>query len=371
MTLDSSSPRPATSPDSVLATVVLDDPVALTRALVDVESVSGDENVITDLVEAALRGAGHLIVDRVGNVVRARTELGRSSRVILAGHLDTVPLHDNFPSTMSPDGDIMFGCGTSDMKSGCAIALHLAVSVPEPIFDVTYLFYDCEEIEADRNGLNRISISHPDWLAADFAILLEPTHGLVEAGCQGTMRGIVRTEGRRAHAARSWHGVNAIHRAGEVLRRLEEYQPRRVAIDGCEYREGLNAVSIRGGVAGNVIPDSCEIEVNYRFAPDRSVPEAMAHLRDVFDGFPVEVTDYAPGALPGLTAAPAEHFIETVGTQPVGKLGWTDVARFSMLGIPALNFGPGDPNFAHKRDEQVEIAKIQAGAEVLRRWLTS
>lgn len=357
--------------DSGLTPAVLADPVALTRALVDVESVSGDEKVITDLVEAALREAGHLTVDRVGNVVRARTELGRSSRVILAGHLDTVPLHDNFPSSMSPDGEVMFGCGTSDMKSGCAIALHLAVSVPEPIFDVTYLFYDCEEIEADRNGLNRISISHPDWLAADFAILLEPTHGLVEAGCQGTMRAIVRTQGRRAHSARSWHGDNAIHHAAEVLRRLEAYQPRRLKIDGCDYREGLNAVAIHGGVAGNVIPDSCEVEVNYRFAPDRSVPEAVAHLREVFDGFSLDVTDFAPGALPGLAAAPAQHFIETVGTQPIGKFGWTDVARFSMLGVPALNFGPGDPNLAHKRDEQVEIPKIRAGAEVLQRWLTS
>jgi succinyl-diaminopimelate desuccinylase len=178
-------------------------------------------------------------------------------------------------------------------------------------------------------------------------------------------------EGRRAHAARSWHGVNAIHLAGEVLRRLEAYQPRRVEIDGCEYREGLNAVAIHGGVASNVIPDLCEIEVNYRFAPDRSVPQAIAHLREVFDGFPFDVTDSAPGALPGLAAAPARHFIETVGTEPMAKLGWTDVARFSALGVPALNFGPGDPNLAHKRDEQVEVPKIEAGAEVLRRWLTS
>jgi succinyl-diaminopimelate desuccinylase len=369
--LDSESPRPATALDLALAPSVLSDPVALTRALVDIESVSGDEKAITDVVETALRGASHLMVDRVGNVVRARTELGRPTRVILAGHLDTVPLHDNFPSSLSEDGSILAGCGTSDMKSGCAIALHLAVTVPEPIFDVTYLFYDCEEIEAERNGLYRISVSNPDWLAADFAILLEPTYGMIEAGCQGTMRATVRTEGKRSHSARSWHGVNAIHLAGEVLRRLADYQARRIEIDGCEFHEGLNAVWIRGGVAANVIPDSCEIEVNYRFAPDRSVPEAMAHLGEVFDGFTVEVTNYAPGALPGLTAAPAQHFIQTMGTSPTAKLGWTDVARFSMLGVPALNFGPGDPNLAHKQDEQVELAKIQTGAEVLRRWLTS
>jgi succinyl-diaminopimelate desuccinylase len=317
----------------------------------------------------ALRTAGHLRVERAGNVVRASTDLGHPTRVILAGHLDTVPLHDNFPSTM--DGEIIYGCGTSDMKSGVALALHLAVTVAAPRFDVTYLFYDCEEVAAELNGLHKISISQPEWLVADFAILLEPTYGLVEAGCQGTQRATVRVPGRRAHSARSWHGVNAIHRAGQVLRRLESYEARRVVIDGCEYREGLNAVAVRGGVAANVIPDSCEVEVNYRFAPDRSEDEATAHLKEVFDGYSVEITDSAPGARPGLNSPAAQQFLAAVGAEPVAKLGWTDVARFAALGVPALNFGPGDPNLAHTRDEHVETGKIRAGAEVLRRWLAA
>jgi succinyl-diaminopimelate desuccinylase len=347
---------------------VLADPIALTRALVDIESVSGNEQDITDQVEAALRTAPHLSVERVGNVVRARSHsTGQRARVILAGHLDTVPVDDNLPARV--EGDLMWGCGTSDMKSGTALALHLAVTVAEPRFDVIYLFYDCEEIEAARNGLNRISQSHPDWLAADFAVLLEPTYGLVEAGCQGTMRVTVRVDGVRAHSARSWHGVNAIHRAGDVLDRLRGYQPRRVTIDGCEYREGLNAVDIRGGVAGNVVPDLCEIGVNFRFAPDRSQEQALAHLREVFAGFAVALNDSAPGALPGLTAEPAQAFLTAVGGEPVGKLGWTDVARFAALGVPALNFGPGDPNLAHARDERVELSKITAAADVLRRWI--
>lgn len=344
-----------------------EDPVALTAALVDIESVSGNEKEITDAVELALAAAPHLRLERVGNVLRARTELGRGQRVILAGHLDTVPLHDNFPSTV--DGQVLYGCGTSDMKSGSALALHLAMTVAEPVFDVTYLFYDCEEIEAERNGLNLISRSHPSWLEADFAVLLEPTYGLVEAGCQGTLRVNVVLEGKRAHAARSWLGVNAIHGAGEVLTRLANYQARRVLIDGCEFHEGLNAVAIRGGVAGNVIPDRCEIEVNHRFAPDRDPAAAEAHVREVFDGFPVEITDAAAGALPGLTAAPAQEFLRQIGQPPMAKLGWTDVARFAALGVPALNFGPGDPNLAHTKDEHVEIPKIREGAAVLRRWL--
>ncbi|MFC7482648.1 succinyl-diaminopimelate desuccinylase [Luedemannella flava] len=354
---------------AALTPQILADPVALTRALVDIESVSGNEQEITDAVEAALLAAGQLSVSRLGNVVCARTDLGRPSRVILAGHLDTVPIADNFPSTVA--GDLMYGCGTSDMKSGSAIALHLACTVSSPEYDVTYLFYDCEEVESERNGLFKVSQQQPDWLEGSFAILLEPTHGLVEAGCQGTMRVIVRTHGTRAHAARSWRGHNAIHDAGEVLRRLSAYQARQVTIDGCGYREGLNAVRIAGGVASNVIPDLCEIEVNFRFAPDRSEEAALGHLREVFAGFELEVTDSAPGALPGLDRPAARGFLDVVGETPVGKLGWTDVSRFAAMGIPALNFGPGDPNLAHKRDEHVEIPKIRTGADLLRRWLTT
>ncbi len=347
---------------------ILADPVALTRALVDIESVSGNEREIADAVESALRAAAHLSVDRLGHTLVAGTQLGRPQRVVLAGHLDTVPIAGNLPSTV--DGDLMYGCGTSDMKSGTALALHLAVALPAPRYDVTYLFYEAEEVEAERNGLFLVARSRPEWLAADFAILLEPTYGIVEAGCQGTMRVRVTATGRRAHSARSWLGRNAIHGAGEVLRRLDGYAARQVEIDGCTYREGLNAVRIAGGVAGNVIPDRCEIEVNYRFAPDRSEADAFGHVREVFDGFEVDFLDSAPGARPGLTAAPAQDFLATIGQPPAAKLGWTDVSRFAALGVPALNFGPGDPNLAHTREEHVEISKIRAGAQTLRGWLS-
>jgi len=346
---------------------ILADPVALTRALVDIESVSGNEQVIADAVEEVLRAAPHLRVDRLGHTVVARTDLGRAQRVVLAGHLDTVPLAGNLPSTV--DGELIHGCGTADMKSGVALALHLAVALAQPRYDVTYLFYEAEEVDAPRNGLQLVSNAYPEWLAADFAILLEPTYGRVEAGCQGTIRLIVRSHGRRAHSARSWLGSNAIHAAVEALDRLAGYEPRTVTIDGCTYREGLNAVRINGGVASNVIPDLCELEVNFRFAPDRSEAQAVEHVREVFDGFELELADSAPGALPGLTAAPAVEFLAAVGEPPAAKLGWTDVSRFAALGVPALNFGPGDPNLAHTREEHVEIGKIRMGAEILLRWL--
>src|SRR5689334_15795249 len=301
---------------------VLVDPVELTRTLVDIESVSRHEQAIAGNVEEVLRQASHLSVERLGNTVMARTDLGRDQRVVLAGHLDTVPINDNFPSTVVDD--LIYGCGTSDMKSGVALALHLAATLPDPRYDLTFFFYEAEEIESKYNGLALVAEAHPEWLEADFAVLLEPTYGVVEAGCQGTLRALARTHGRRAHTARAWRGVNAIHAAGEVLRRLEDYRARTVTIDGCTYREGLNAVRISGGVAGNVIPDECRVEVNFRFAPDRSEADAASHVREVFDGYDLEITDTAPGALPGLGAPAAQEFLAAVGQPPQGKLGWTD-----------------------------------------------
>ena len=346
---------------------VLVDPVELTRALVDVESVSRHEQALADHVEEVLRQTSHLSVDRLGDTVMARTHLGRDQRVVLAGHLDTVPLNDNFPSTVVDD--LIYGCGTADMKSGVALALHLAATLPDPRYDLTFLFYEAEEIDSKYNGLRLVADSRPEWLMADFAVLLEPTYGVVEAGCQGTLRVQVRTTGRRAHTARAWRGVNAIHAAGEVLRRLSDYRARTVTIDGCTYREGLNAVRISGGVAGNVVPDEAAVEVNMRFAPDRTEKQAIEHVHEVFEGFEVVLTDSAPGALPGLSAAPAREFLTAVGAEPAAKLGWTDVARFAALGIPALNYGPGDPLLAHAPDEHVEIGKIRDGAATLHRWL--
>lgn len=347
------------------------DPIALTAALVDIPSESRDEARIADAVEAALREqAPGFEVVRNGDAVLARTHLGRPSRVLLAGHLDTVPIADNVPSRF--DGDHLFGCGTSDMKSGDAVFLHLAATVPDPVHDITLVMYDCEEIEASANGLGRIERELPDWLAADVAILGEPSGGYIEAGCQGTMRVLISTTGTRAHSARSWLGDNAIHKLGAVLDRLAGYDARIVDIDGCTYREGLSAVRIDGGVAGNVIPDAASVTVNFRFAPDRSPQAAFDHVREVFDGLDVrlEQTDVAAGALPGLHHPAAAALVEAADGLVRAKYGWTDVARFAALGIPAVNYGPGDPNLAHKRDERVAVAQITSVTQVLRAYLT-
>ncbi len=345
------------------------DPADLCAALVDVPSVSGDEAGLADAVEAALRAqAPHLEVLRSGDAVLARTRLGRERRVLLAGHLDTVPIANNLPSHR--DGALLYGCGTSDMKAGDAVFLHLAATIADPRLDLSLVLYDCEEVEAVRNGLGRIERDHRDWLDADLAILGEPTNGGVEAGCQGTLRAEVTTRGRRAHSARSWLGDNAVHAAGEVLDRLRAYVPRDVDIDGCVYREGLQAVQIAGGVAGNVVPDECVVTVNFRFAPDRDAAAAEKHLREVFDGSEVVLTDLSPGALPGLATAAAQEFLAATGAVPSAKYGWTDVSRFAALGIPALNYGPGDPNLAHTREEHVDTRLITRATGVLGRFLS-
>jgi len=343
------------------------DAVTLTEDLVNIESVSGNEKEIADAVEAALRALGHLEVSRHGNNVVARTSLGRAERVVIAGHLDTVPLNDNLPARR--DEKLLHGLGSCDMKGGCAVALRIAATVPEPNRDLTFVFYESEEVEAERNGLGHLARDVPELLEADFAILMEPSDGVVEAGCQGTMRVDVITHGERAHSARSWMGSNAIHAAAEVLARLEAYDPRKPVIDGLEYHEGLNAVFVSGGVAGNVLPDRCVVSVNYRFAPDRSEAEALAHMTEVFDGFDLEVTDTSPGALPGLTVPAAAAFLEAVGGTANPKFGWTDVSRFSALGVPAVNFGPGDPHLAHKQEEFVPLEQIRSVEAQLRTWL--
>jgi succinyl-diaminopimelate desuccinylase len=340
---------------------------ALTAALVDIPSPSGGENRIADEVESILRAASHLHVERDGDALMARTELGREQRVVVAGHLDTVPVADNLPSRR--DGDKLYGCGTSDMKAGLAVMLRLATSVAEPRHDVTWLFYDNEETDAAHNGLGRVLNNAPHWLRADLAVLMEPTSNRVEAGCQGTLRVLVVVTGRRAHSARSWLGDNAIHGAAEVLARLAAYEPRRVVIDGCEYREGLNAVRIEGGVSGNVVPDRCTIAVNHRFAPDRTEEQALAHVQEVLAPFECVLTDSAPAAPPRLNEPAAKDFLSAVDGDAQAKLGWTDVARFASLGIPALNFGPGDPNLAHTREEYVEVPLIGECERMLRGYL--
>lgn len=354
------------------------DPIELTAALVDIPSESQDETAVADAVEAALRRqTTGFEVRRHRNCVLARTHRGADRRVILAGHLDTVPIAGNLPHrwTEEPDeGRVLHGCGSVDMKSGDAVFLHLAATLTAPAVDLTLILYDCEEIAEEFNGLGLIERELPDWLTGDVAILGEPTGGLIEAGCQGTVRVRLTATGVRAHSARAWMGENAIHRLAGPLAVLARYLPRQVDIDGCVYREGLSAVTVGGGVAGNVVPDLAELDVNFRFAPDRSVDDALAHLREVFAeplaaGLSMTVVDAAAGALPGLSDPSAAALVAAAGGRFRAKYGWTDVSRFAGLGIPAVNLGPGDPSLAHRRDERLPVAQITEVTRILREYL--
>lgn len=368
------------------APVTLDlrqDVALLTSALIDIDSVSGNERQLADAVEAALRQLPGLELVRDGDSIIARTNLGRSERVILAGHLDTVPLPvtdgslgtvpSTWPSGVPGDG-VLYGRGATDMKGGVAVQLALAASMfdggAEPSKDVTFVFYDHEEVEAVKSGLGRLVRNHGGLLGGDFAILLEPTDGLVEGGCNGTMRFHATTSGEAAHSARAWMGRNAIHAAAPILERLAAYSPQTVTVDGLDYRESLNAVKIHGGTAGNVIPDRCVVEINYRFAPDKTPDQAEGHVRELLAGFDLVRTDSAAGARPGLNHPAAASFVAAVGGEPKPKYGWTDVARFSELGIPAVNFGPGDALLAHKDNEHVEAEAIRTCLQALQTWLS-
>lgn len=341
------------------------DLLALTAELVDIPSPSHQEGAITEHLHRLLAEVPHLEVERVGSNLVARTRLGRAARLVLAGHTDTVPGTGEQGSRV--EGDVLHGLGAADMKGGLAVLVELARTVAEPAVDVTYVFYACEEVEARHNGLAHLFADRPDLVAGDAAILLEPTAAELEAGCQGTMRVQVTVMGERAHTARAWLGRNAIHRLGEVLARVAAYDARRVTIDGCEFREGLQAVQVEGGVAGNVVPDRAVLTLNHRFAPDRSAEEAEAHVRQVVgdvDGF--EVVDVAPAAAPRLDHPLLAALVAQGALTPRAKLGWTDVARFSAAGVPAVNFGPGDPNVAHTAHEHVRREELDRVATVLR-----
>jgi succinyl-diaminopimelate desuccinylase len=350
------------------------DLLAATAALVAIPSESHAEAALVDHVEARLRALPHLVVERVGLNLVARTQLGRATRVLLAGHTDTVPANGNAEPRV--EGDVLWGLGSADMKGGLAVMLALAEAVAEPAVDVTYVFYAGEEVAAEHNGLAHLVRDRPDLLEADVAILGEPTAGELEAGCQGTVRIEVTLHGQRAHSARPWMGRNAIHRLGELLRLVEGFEERRPVIQGCEYREALQAVLVSGGVAGNVVPDRATVTLNRRFAPDRTEAEAIEEVRGLVAPVlehhdELTVVDSAPAAPPGLDNPVLRALIDRHGLAVTAKLGWTDVARFAALGVPACNLGPGDATLAHTQAERVDRASLDRAYDVLHAVLTT
>lgn len=346
----------------------------LTATMVDIASVSFEEQAFADWVEEELKKIPGLEVTRVGDNVVGRTLLDRPYRLALGGHLDTVPVNNNAEARI--DGTVLHGLGSCDMKGGLAVMLDLARRVPDPAIDVTYVFYAREEVATIHNGLRELFDKTPELLQADMALLGEPTDAVVEAGCQGTMRVKVTMAGERAHTARPWMGRNAIHRLGSLLASLEGIEPRRPIIDGCEYREAIQAVFVDGGVAGNVVPDSASVTINHRFAPDRTPEQAEAYLRSVIepfldDGDTCERTDCSPAARSDLRHPLMAAFVGKNDLIVRAKLGWTDVAFFSEQGIPAANFGPGDATLAHTQQEHIDERPLLLTSMALENMLRS
>ena len=340
----------------------------LTLDLVNISSVSKDEKSIADSIAAALKKIGHLKITRVNNSIVAQTNFGNKQRVVIAGHIDTVPANNNFPGKIN--NSEVIGLGSVDMKSGIAVALKLASEITSSNYDVTYLFYESEEIETKFNGLELITKQQKDLLDCDFAILMEPTNGILEVGCQGSLRFEVSTSGKRSHSARWWNGENAIHKTNKILEILNNYKSREPEIDGHKFREGLQAVKVNGGIAGNVVPDSVTISINHRFAPDTSIDQATQNMKTLFKDFNFQLVDAANAAPTGLSNQLIKEFVSNIGKNIAPKFGWTDVARFANAGIPAINFGPGDPNLAHHPEEKVLISQINDVYESLKNWLT-
>jgi succinyl-diaminopimelate desuccinylase len=346
------------------------DLLALTEQLCAVPSVSGEERALADLVEARLRErAGTLDITRIGNNVVARTRRGVSTRILLGGHLDTVPPNDN--ATPRVAGDQLHGLGSADMKGGLAVLLVLAESLArsDGARDVTLVFYEGEEVADEHNGLRRLFAERPDLVAADVAVLLEPTGGWIEAGCQGTIHVRVTFKGARAHSARPWMGVNAVHRAAPTLARVAVHEAPTVTVDGLDYRESLQVVRVQAGIANNVVPDRCEIVVNRRYAPACSPDDAVAQTLALFvDADEAEVVSASPAAAPNLTHPLVAELVAAGSLDVRPKLGWTDVARFTQHGIAAVNFGPGDPELAHTADERVDRADLDYCLRVLSKF---
>jgi succinyl-diaminopimelate desuccinylase len=346
------------------------DLLELTAELVDIPSVSFEEDQLVSFIEKDLSSISHLSIDRVGDNLVARTNFNKGQRLILAGHTDTVPGDTEAGSRI--DNDTCWGLGSADMKGGIAVMLELAQSVTEYAIDVTWIFYAREEVESEHNGLKEIFTKAPELLSGDAAVLGEPTSALIEAGCQGTMRFLLRFKGERAHSARPWMGRNAVHRLSGVLDALEKYQYREPLIEGCKFREALQAVGVEGGVAGNVIPDMATLLINHRHAPDRNSEEAEKHIREFLKPYmehedSVELIDRAPAATPGMNHSLLASIGEGIETR--AKLGWTDVAFFSEQGIPAINFGPGDATLAHTSEERIERENLEITFATIKRVL--
>jgi succinyl-diaminopimelate desuccinylase len=341
-------------------------PAETLRWLVDIPSDTGQESEICTAINDRLSG---LPSTRVGNSLVVGEPVGDRPLILLVGHLDTVPSQGQGPSRV--DGGRLFGLGACDMKGGLAVMIHLLEDPGQRSFGVAGIFYAGEEGPAAGNELARV-LDEVGWLrSAHFGVVLEPSDGELQVGCNGVINAVVRFHGRAAHSARPWLGENAITKAGDWLAAMHRRQPRDVVIQGLVYQEVVSVTRASGGVANNVIPAAFEANVNCRFTPDQTVEEAVAMLRvECRDADELEIVDSAPAG-PVDTGHPfVARLVEATGAPFAAKQGWTDVARLGEFGIPAINYGPGETALAHRPDESIDLGDLDRAIEGLRSALS-
>ena len=342
--------------------------------LCSIASPIGEEEALCDHVEARLvRTLGRAAVERLSHslVARAAVHEGKP-RIALVGHLDVVRTQHDGPARI--EGDKLYGAGAADMKSGLALMLELVERLDLEALpcDLTLIFYEREEGPFAENMLGPVLEAFPFLATLDLAICLEPSDNEVQLGCMGSVHATVVFSGQTAHSARPWQGENAFYKTAPFLAELAAREPNVVSLDGHVFREVLTPTLMSGGRGRNVVPDRCEINVNYRFAPGRTPEDAVAHLTTLVAGRgEVIATDLSPSARPHASNALVLH-LGTCGVTGVKtKQAWTDVARFDASGVPGVNFGPGTASQAHQRNEWTELSKVYDGYVIFERFLTT
>lgn len=347
-----------------------------TLALVDVPSVSRDEEAVLTALRSQMPPAGFELVDAVDTTLFYVPEIRRPGApfVVLAGHVDTVPPSGNVPGGRV--GDEIVGRGAADMKGALAVMVEVALQLAEgdlsSDLDLGILFFGREELPITQSALLPLFERCPLARAPDLAVVMEPTANAIQVGCLGNLNARVVVHGMAAHSARPWLGDNAIHTAIRALASVADLPIRDVVIDGLTYREVVSVTTIRGGVAANVIPDMVEARVNYRYAPTRTPAEAEARLRELLGRHRVdlEVTGNAPPGPVTVRNPLVTRLGEAAGLPIEPKQAWTPVAEFASVGVDAVNLGPGDPQYAHRDDERVDVASLVRSEAVLRAFLT-
>lgn len=348
----------------------------LTKDLIQINSVSGNEKQLVDKLENHLKSFSHLKLTRISNTLVAECKKPETAQIILAGHVDTVPPASN--ETVKIVGNTLYGLGACDMKGGIAVMIKLAESAKDFNVSTRFIFYESEEVEINKNGLQLLSRRQPELLKADGAILLEPTNSQLELGCQGVLLFNIQVKGVKAHAARPWKGVNSITRAPKIIESVKSFPKKKVMLEGVCYKESLEPVKFNSGSATNVIPDLAEITLSYRFAPDKSADIAQAeifsHFKHVLDnslGDNIVILEARNGAYPASKSGIFKQLFELTSNKVSAKLGWTDVAFFSENQTVAVNFGPGDPQLAHSPDEKLEKGELEQSYKILTQFLKS